>query len=116
MGGMRLACPPLSNLGYKMKSESLYIATATIILFSGYHSADTAAWIWNIAYISWYQMDMDMRNTLTSSLTNIDSNIISVRMESFVHQLFAMVDSLPEMPLLFWFQVKIKCNMTFGND
>ena len=58
-----------------------------VFLFTWYHSTNSTLWIRNIALVSWNDMHVTVEDRLSRSLTDIDADIITIRMETFIHLL-----------------------------
>ena len=57
----------------------------SILLFLWYNSPDSTLRVLHVAGISWNEMHVAMIDTLACCLTNINANIVSVRMETLIY-------------------------------
>jgi hypothetical protein len=59
-----------------------------VFLFAWYHSTNSTLWIRNIALVSWNQVHVAMEYGLTCIFADIDADIVSIGMKTFIHFLF----------------------------
>ena len=87
-----------------------------VFLFTRYNSTNSTLWIRNIALVSRNQVHVAMEYGLTRMFTNIDADIVSIGMKTFVHFLFNILQHDIHCLTFMISQVKIGCNMAFRNN
>lgn len=66
--------------------------------------------------ITGYEMDMDVRDSLSCCLMHVDANIKAIRTELLCHHLLDFVQQLHTMALFLWRKIKITGSMPIGDD
>lgn len=87
-----------------------------ILLFLWNYTTHTTLWIWHITFISRYQVHVAMEHALACSFVYVYTNIIAVRMESFIYLLFNVLQNYIHGLTLMVSQVEIVGNMPLGDD
>ena len=87
-----------------------------VFLFTWYHSTNSTLWIRNIALVSWYQVHVAMKYGLTCIFADIDADIITIRMETFIHLLLDILQHDIHSLSFMVSKIEVWSNMTFRND
>ena len=77
-----------------------------IILFRRDYPSDSTARIRNISLISWYYMHVDMKYTLACSLSNVNANVIPVRMIFLINNAFDAIRKFKHILLFILREIK----------
>ena len=86
-----------------------------VVLFLRNHTAHAALWVWHIALVSWDDMHVTMEDRLPRSLTNIDSDVVTIGVKTFVNLLHNIFLHHIHRLLFVVRQIAIGCNVPFGN-
>lgn len=86
---------------------------ALIVLFGWNNSSYTSTRILNIAFVARYNMHMNMKNALTSSLAHIHPQIKAIRMILHINNSFNAICDLKHIHFFFSRKVKERRNMPF---
>jgi len=80
------------------------------------NAPDTAEGISHIAMISGNEMDVDVWDSLSCCLIDIDAHIKPIRIELFRNHLLHLVQQLHAMTLFRWQKIKITGGMSIWDD
>lgn len=58
---------------------AVVLNTQHVVTLRGNHVSDTPAWVPNIPFISWNDMNMQVENRLSGGPPNIDADVVGVR-------------------------------------
>ena len=82
----------------------------------GNDSADSAPRVRDITQISWNQMDVAMKNRLSCTFANVDTDVEAVWMELLLHDITALHLKFSDLCMFFWLKIEETCHMAFGDN
>jgi len=87
-----------------------------IFLLVGYDAAHSTLGVFHITLISWNHVDMDMWHRLTRCRTDINTDIVTIRVVLLIDDAFHFIDQFPDSRFFFSRGLKVFSNMPARND